>query len=320
MSERLAFRLRLPVVAAPMFLVSGPELVLAACRAGIVGAFPTPNARPIEVLEDWMKQITQGLTRMQNEQPPETIGPWCANLITHSSNTRLPEDLALIAKYQPPVVVTALGSPKPAIDVVHGYGGIVLADVINLTLARKAVAAGADGLACITAGAGGHTGFMSPFAFVSSVREFFDGLVVVGGGISDGWGVAGAIAAGADLVYMGTRFIPTLESMADPAYKQMLVDSTADDLVISASITGTPASWLKPSLKANGLDPDQLPSAPPRSYDSNQAMGAKKWRDVWAAGQGVGAIKAVESTAKVVNRLAVEYAAARQRFSNMHSF
>lgn len=320
MSERLTFRLRLPVVAAPMFLVSGPELVLAACRAGIVGAFPTPNARPIEVLEDWMKQITQGLARMQNEQPLETIGPWCANLITHSSNTRLPEDLALIAKYQPPVVVTALGSPKPAIDVVHGYGGIVLADVINLTLARKAVAAGADGLACITAGAGGHTGFLSPFAFVSSVREFFDGLVVVGGGISDGWGVAGAIAAGADLVYMGTRFIPTLESMADPAYKQMLVDSTADDLVISASITGTPASWLKPSLKANGLDPDQLPSAPPRSYDSNQAIGAKKWRDVWAAGQGVGAIKAVESTAKVVNRLAVEYAAARQRFSNMHSF
>jgi nitronate monooxygenase len=320
MSERLTFRLRLPVVAAPMFLVSGPELVLAACRAGIVGAFPTPNARPIEVLEDWMKQITQGLARMQNEQPLETIGPWCANLITHSSNTRLPEDLALIAKYQPPVVVTALGSPKPAIDVVHGYGGIVLADVINLTLARKAVAAGADGLACITAGAGGHTGFLSTFAFVSSVREFFDGLVVVGGGISDGWGVAGAIAAGADLVYMGTRFIPTLESMADPAYKQMLVDSTADDLVISASITGTPASWLKPSLKANGLDPDQLPSAPPRSYDSNQAIGAKKWRDVWAAGQGVGAIKAVESTAKVVNRLAVEYAAARQRFSNMHSF
>lgn len=320
MSERLTFRLRLPVVAAPMFLVSGPELVLAACRAGIVGAFPTPNARPIEVLEDWMKQITQGLARMQNEQPLETIGPWCANLITHSSNTRLPEDLALIAKYQPPVVVTALGSPKPAIDVVHGYGGIVLADVINLTLARKAVAAGADGLACITAGAGGHTGFLSPFAFVSSVREFFDGLVVVGGGISDGWGVAGAIAAGADLVYMGTRFIPTLESMANPAYKQMLVDSTADDLVISASITGTPASWLKPSLKANGLDPDQLPSAPPRSYDSNQAIGAKKWRDVWAAGQGVGAIKAVESTAKVVNRLAVEYAAARQRFSNMHSF
>ncbi|WP_291913792.1 nitronate monooxygenase, partial [Limnohabitans sp.] len=202
MSARLPFPLRLPVVAAPMFLVSGPDLVLAACRAGIVGAFPTPNARPIEVLEDWMQQITQGLARARNEQPPETIGPWCANLITHSSNTRLPEDLALIAKYKPPVVVTALGSPKPAIEVVHGYGGMVLADVINLTLARKAVAAGADGLACITAGAGGHTGFLSPFAFVSAVREFFDGVVVVGGGISDGWGVAGALAAGADLVYM----------------------------------------------------------------------------------------------------------------------
>lgn len=320
MSARLAFSLRLPVVAAPMFLVSGPDLVLAACRAGIVGAFPTPNARPIEVLEDWMQQITQGLERAKNEQPPETIGPWCANLITHSSNTRLPEDLALIAKYRPPVVVTALGSPKPAIDVVHGYGGIVLADVINLTLARKAVAAGADGLACITAGAGGHTGFLSPFAFVSAVREFFEGVVVVGGGISDGWGVAGAIAAGADLVYMGTRFIPTQESMADPAYKQMLVDSTADDLVISAGITGTPASWLKPSLKANGLDPDDLPSAPPRSYDSNQSIGAKKWRDVWAAGQGVGAIKAVESTADVVSRLAVEYAAARQRFLTLPSY
>ncbi len=308
------------MVAAPMFLVSGPDLVLAACRAGIVGAFPTPNARPIEVLEDWMQQITQGLERARGEQPAETIGPWCANLITHSSNTRLPEDLALIARYRPPVVVTALGSPKPAIEVVHGYGGIVLADVTNLTLARKAVAAGADGLACITAGAGGHTGFLSPFAFVSAVREFFDGVVVVGGGISDGWGVAGAIAAGADLVYMGTRFIPTQESMADPAYKQMLVDSTVDDLVVSAGITGTPASWLKPSLKANGLDPDDLPSAPPRSYDSNQAIGAKKWRDVWAAGQGVGAIKAVESTADVVSRLAVEYAAARQRFLTLPSY
>lgn len=317
MSARLPFSLRLPVVAAAMFLVSGPDLVIAACRAGIVGAFPTPNARPISVLEDWMQQITQGLARAQDEQPPETIGPWCANLITHSSNTRLPEDLALIAKYRPPVVVTALGSPKPAIEVVHSYGGMVLADVINLTLARKAVAAGADGLACITAGAGGHTGFLSPFAFVSAVREFFDGLVVVGGGISDGWGVAGAIAAGADLVYMGTRFIPTLESMADPAYKQMLVDSTADDLVVSAGITGTTASWLKPSLQAHGLDPDHLPSTPPRSYDSNQAIGAKKWRDVWAAGQGVGAIKAVESTAAVVNRLALDYAAARQRFSAM---
>ncbi len=307
--------LRVPVVAAPMFLVSGPDLVLAACRAGIVGAFPTPNARPIALLDDWMQHITEGLARARDEQPARTIGPWCANLVTHSSNTRLAEDLALIARYQPPVVVTALGSPRPVMEVVHGYGGTVVADVTNLALARKAVAAGADGLACISAGAGGHTGHLSPFAFVSGVREFFDGTVIVGGGISDGWGVAGAIASGADLVYMGTRFIPTVESMADPAYKQMLVESNADDLIVSAGLTGTPASWLRPSLQANGLDPENLPAVPTRSYDSNQSVASKRWRDVWAAGQGVGAVKAVERVADVVDRLADEYTAARKRFT-----
>jgi len=307
--------LRLPVVAAPMFLISGPELVLAACRAGIVGAFPTPNARPIEVLEQWMRRITEGLARARDEQPPDTIGPWCANVVTHSSNTRLKDDLALIAAYRPPLVVTALGSPRPVIEVVHGYGGRVVADVINLPLARKAAAAGADGLACVCAGAGGHTGHLSPFAFVSAVREFFDGLVIVGGAVSDGWGVAGAIACGADLVYMGTRFIPTTESQAAPAYKQMLVDCTADDLLVSAGLTGTPASWLKPSLRANGLDPEHMPAAPARSYDSNQPIATKKWMDVWAAGQGVGSIKAVEPTAAVVERLAAEYAAARRRLA-----
>ncbi|MCJ0764791.1 NAD(P)H-dependent flavin oxidoreductase [Variovorax terrae] len=311
------FSLRLPVFAAPMFLISGPELVLAACKAGIIGAFPTPNARPIETLDAWMRQITEGLARARDEQPAATIGPWCANLVTHSSNTRLPEDLALIAKYKPPIVVTALGSPKPAIEVVHGYGGLVFADVINLTLARKAVAAGADGLACVSAGAGGHTGSLSPFAFVSAVREFFDGHVIVGGGISDGWGVAGAIAAGADYVYMGTRFIPVAESLAQAEYKQMLVDSSVDDLVVSAGITGTPASWLKPSLRANGLDPDNMPAAPARNYDSSQSIGAKKWKDVWAAGQGVGAIKSVEPVAAVVERLAQEYAQATARLAGL---
>lgn len=265
MSKTLPFSLRVPVVAAPMFLVSGPELVLAACKAGIVGAFPTPNARPIDVLESWMQQITGGLERMRDEQPEETIGPWCANLVTHSSNTRLPEDLRLIAKYKPPIVVTALGSPKPAIEVVQGYGGLVVADVINMTLARKAAAAGADGLACVSAGAGGHTGFISPLPFVSAVREFFDGLVIIGGGISDGWGVAGAIAAGADLVYMGTRFIPTTESMASPEYKQMLVDSSLDDLIVSSALTGTTAtrSWAPSAGKKSGLQAKEwAPSGP----------------------------------------------------------
>lgn len=311
------FALRLPVVAAPMFLISGPELVLAACKAGIVGAFPTPNARPIDTLHDWMKQITEALARARDEQPAATIGPWCANLVTHSSNTRLPEDLALIERFRPPIVVTALGSPKPAIEVVHRYGGVVLADVINLALARKAVAAGADGLACVSAGAGGHTGFLSPFAFVGAVREFFDGHVVVGGGISDGWGVAGAVAAGADCVYMGTRFIPVAESMAPPEYKQMLVDSTVDDLVVSAGITGTPASWLKPSLRANGLDPDNMPAAPTRHYDSSESIAAKRWKDVWAAGQGVGTIRAIEPVAAVVDRLASEYHEAMARAARL---
>lgn len=309
------FNLRLPVFAAPMFLISGPELVLAACKAGIIGAFPTPNARPIHVLEDWMKQITEGLARARDEQAEDTIGPWCANLVTHSSNTRLAEDLALVAKYKPPVVVTALGSPKPAVDVVHGYGGLVFADVINIGLARKAVAAGADGLACVSAGAGGHTGMLSPFAFVSAVRDFFDGYVIVGGGISDGWGVAGAIASGADFVYMGTRFIPVAESMAAPAFKQMVVDCTVDDLIVSAGITGTPASWLKPSLQAQGIDTNNMPDAPQRSYDSNKAVTARKWVDVWAAGQGLGTIRAIEPVSDVVDRLEQEYVQALQRMA-----
>lgn len=299
--------LRVPVVAAPMFLISGPALVLAACKAGIVGAFPTPNARPVAVLDDWMRQITEGLAQARDTQAPETIGPWCANLVTHSSNTRLAEDLELVAKYRPPLVVTALGSPRPVMEVVHGYGGTVIADVTTLALARKAVAAGADGLACICAGAGGHTGTLNPFAFVGAVRQFFDGLVVLGGGVSDGASVAGAVAAGADLVYMGTRFIATEESQADPAYKQMLVDSTAEDLVVSAGLTGTAASWLKPSLVAHGLDPDKLPTAPSRNYDSNTDPAAKRWRDVWAAGQGLGAIRSVLPVADVVDGLEQEY-------------
>ena len=311
------FNLRLPVFAAPMFLISGPEMVLAACRAGIIGAFPTPNARPIEFLDVWMKQITEGLAQARDQQAGSTIGPWCANLVTHSSNSRLPEDLALIAKYKPPIVVTALGSPKPAIVVVHNYGGLVFADVIDIKLARKAVAAGADGLACVCAGAGGHTGMLSPFAFVSAVREFFDGTVIVGGGISDGWGIAGALACGADYVYMGTRFIPTTESMATPAYKKMVVDSTVDDLIVSSGITGTAASWLKPSLRALGIDPDNMPAAPERQYDSSKPVAARKWMDVWAAGQGVGAIKAIEPLAVVVDRLADEYALATRRFQQL---
>lgn len=298
-----------------MFLISGPEMVLAACKAGIVGAFPNANARPIEILETWMHRITECLAVERSSNPQAVIGPWAVNLMTHSSNTRLPDDLKLIEEYRPPIVITALGSPKPAIEVVHSYGGMVIADVVNLTLARKAVAAGADGLACISAGSGGHTGSLSPFAFVRAIREFFDGLVIVGGGIADGFAIAGAIAAGADLVYMGTRFIATNESMAASDYKQMVVDSDIDDLVISASITGTPASWLKPSLRAAGLDPDNLPPAPARNYDSNRSLKARRWVNTWSAGQGLGAIKEATPLAVVVDSLEREYWSAGDRWS-----
>lgn len=296
--------LRLPVFAAPMFLISGPDLVIAACKAGIIGAFPTPNARSLEQLDAWMTRInaeTQG------------AAPWCANLVTHSSNARLPEDLALVAKHQPPFVVTALGSPKPATAVVQAYGGKVFADVTSIALAKKAVEAGADGLACICTGAGGHTGALSPFAFVSAVRGFFDGPVVLGGGITDGYGLAGAVASGADYVYMGTRFLAAAESLAPEGYKDMVVQATVDDLLVSPAITGTNASWLKPSLIANGLDPASLPDSPERAYDSGQSFKGKRWSSVWSAGQGVGAVQGVEPVAQIVARLEQEYGAARAR-------
>ena len=295
-----------------MFLISGPELVIEACRAGIVGAFPTVNARTVEELDAWMSRITRALKQEAEARPDATIGPWAANLITHSTNLRLQQDLELVARYRPPVVITALGSPKPAIDLVHSYGGLVIADVVNLTLAKKAIDVGADGLACVSAGAGGHTGFISPFAFIAAARELTDGLVIVGGGIADGRGVAGAIAAGADLIYMGTRFIATTESRAVDDFKQMVVDATVDDLLVSASITGTPASWLKPSLSRVGFDVNNMPEKPERNYDSSQ-QGPKRWKDTWSAGQGVGAIRAIEPVSAVVEGLAREYNSALAR-------
>lgn len=295
--------MRLPVFAAPMFLISGPDLVIAACKAGIVGAFPTPNCRTVDQLDQWMTRIAA-----------EVGGaPWCANLVTHSTNARLADDLSLIAKHKPPFVVTALGSPKPAVETVRAYGGTLIADVTTPQLAKKALAAGADGLACICAGAGGHTGTLSPFAFASAVRQFHQGPLIIGGGISDGAGIAGAIAAGADWVYMGTSFIAAQESMASQPYKDMLAAAQIEDLLVSAGITGTPASWLKPSLIANGYDPTNMPDAPGKAYDSTQNQSAKRWADVWSAGQGVGAVTGTEPVARIVDRLEAEYKAALQR-------
>lgn len=297
--------LRLPVVAAPMFLASGPELVIAASRAGIVGSFPTPNCRTVEQLDAWLTQITTAL-----DADPDTA-PWALNLITHSTNARLGDDLEMVAKHQPPVVITALGSPKPVIETVHAYGGIVLADVVSLKLARKAADAGADGLVCVSTGAGGHTGHLSPLAFIAAVRASFDGLVCVGGGIATGAGIAGAVAAGADLVYMGTRFLATPESIAIEGHKQMVVDCGIDDLVVSAAVTGTPASWLRTSLEAVGIDPSTA-GAIDRNY-SMEVSNIRRWKDTWAAGQGLDNIDAIEPTAEIVDRLEVEYDAAWQR-------
>lgn len=296
--------LRLPVFAAPMFLVSGPEMVIAACKSGIGGAFPTPNCRTVEDLDQWMGRITDALA------PGDA--PWIANMITHSTNTRLAEDLRLIAEYKPPVVITALGSPRPVMETVKAYGGLVFADVISMKLAKKAAEAGVDGLACVSAGAGGHTGHLTPFAFISAVRDFFDGYIAVGGGVGDGAGIAGAVAGGADFVYMGTRFLATEESMAQPAYKQMVVEAGPDDLVVSAAVTGTPASWLKASLRAAGQDPDNLGGPAERNYSSNGDP--KRWRDIWAAGQGVDAVRKVEPLSQVVEQLSLEYQAAVQAF------
>ncbi|KQS03874.1 2-nitropropane dioxygenase [Sphingomonas sp. Leaf357] len=301
--NRLGLNLRLPVIAAPMFLVSGPALVIAACRAGIVGSFPTTNCRTAAEVDAWMGEITAAIDG----------APWAANLITHSTNTRRADDLALVAKYRPPLVITALGSPAPVIETVHAYGGTVLADVIDPTLARKALAAGADGLACVATGAGGHTGKYSPLAFVSAVRAFFDGPLALGGGIADGAGVAAAVAAGADLIYMGTRFVGATESLAVPAYKAMVAEAGIDDIVVSGAVTGTPASWLRASFDAAGYTVDG--GAPERNYDS-AADGRARWRDIWSAGQGVHATTGEQTTAAIVDDLDRGFSAAQVRLAS----
>ena len=318
MSTSLPSPLRLPIVAAPMFLISGPELVIAACTSGVVGSFPAPNCRTAEELDSWMSTITGALDKARADDPQAVVAPWALNLVTHSTNARLAADLELVAQHQPPIVITALGSPAPVMETVRAYGGIVIADVVNLKLARKAADLGVDGLACVSTGAGGHTGHLSPFAFVSAVREFFDGIITIGGGISDGYGVAGAIAAGADLVYMGTRFLATTESLAQEEYKQMIVDHGTQDLIVTAGVTGTDASWLRPSLIANGMDLELLATPAARNYDSDtNGAGNKRWKDIWAAGQGLQTIHAIDSVSDVVDRLDAEYRTAARRFADL---
>lgn len=291
----LPIDLRLPVLVAPMFLVSGVEMVVAAAHSGVLGAFPTPNCRTAQALDEWMAQITGRVGGR----------PWAVNLITHSTNQRLADDLELIGKYRPPVVITALGSPAPVVDRVHAYGGVVMADVPDVALARKALAAGADGLACLATGAGGHTGHLSPFAFVSAVRRFHRGPLSLGGGIGDGAGIAAAIAAGADLACMGTRFLAADESLATPDYKAAVITATIEDIVLSDKVTGTMASWLKASLQSAGYL-DRTSDQTPRDYDS-AADAHRRWRDIWSAGQAVQNIEAREDLASIVVKLTTEF-------------
>lgn len=297
-------RLALPVIAAPMFLVSGPDLVIAACNAGVVGSFPTMNARPTEELERWMQRITTA------RKPG--AAPWAANLIVHRTNARFAEDLALVVKYKPEIVITALGSPANVVEAVHNYGGLVFADVNSVTYAKKAAATGVDGLVLVAAGAGGHTGPISPFSFVPAVREFFDGAIALGGGIVDGRAVRAVEVLGADFAYVGTRFIAAVESLAPAGYRQMLIDATEEDIVLTAHFTGVPAHYLRASIIKAGLDPTQLGVRAEKRFDSKVAGSSgevKAWRDIWSAGHGARAVKKVVTAAELVAELKAGYVA-----------
>lgn len=303
--DRLA-ALRLPAFAAPMFLVSGPDLVVACCKAGIVGSFPAPNLRSSAELGAWMAEIGAQLT--------EADAPWALNLVTHSTSPRLPGDLEQVAIHQPPIVITALGSPKPVLATVHGYGGLVFADVISVALAKKAVEAGADGLVLVCSGAGGHTGELSPLVFVERVRQFFDGPIALAGAVNTGEAILAAQVLGADFGYIGTAFLAAEENLASPEYRQMCVTSDATDLLVTRAFTGARASMLKPSMVAKGLDPADLEFKVAKfNFTGRQNEAVKPWSGIWGAGQGVGKIERIEPATAIVDRLAREYEAAKAR-------
>jgi nitronate monooxygenase len=300
-------QLELPVITAPMFLVSSPELVIEACKAGIIGSFPLLNARTSEILENWMEKICFELNEMKTSEPFRKIGPWAVNLIVHKSNKRFLEDMELVKKYQPPIVITSLGDPSLVTDVVHSYGGLVFSDVINLKFAKKAVEKGADGLILVSSGAGGHSGVINPFAFIAAVREFWDGIIVLAGSISNGNEIVAAQALGADLVFMGTRFITAKESFAPEEYKEMLIDSTFEDIIYTDVFSGVNANYLVPSIKKAGLDPANLPDKKSIDFSEMSKTQAKAWKDIWSAGHGVTTIKSIQPVAEIVSELKKSY-------------
>ena len=306
-------RLRLPVVASPLFIISNPDLVIAQCKAGVVGSFPALNARPKELLEEWLIRITTELAEYDRQHPEAPSAPFAVNQIVHKSNDRLDHDLALCEKYKVPIIITSLGARPELNEAVHRWGGIVLHDIINNRFAHKAIEKGADGLIAVAAGAGGHAGTQSPFALIQEIREWFDGPLLLSGSIANGHAILGAQAMGADLAYIGSAFIATREANAVEGYKQMIVESAADDILYTNLFTGVHGNYLRGSIVRAGLDPDKLPESDPSKMNFGGNAAAKAWKDIWGCGQGIGAVKAVVPTAVLVDRLAAEYQAARER-------
>ncbi|RNB88714.1 nitronate monooxygenase [Brevibacillus nitrificans] len=300
--EWISEHLVLPVITAPMFLVSNPQLVISACKSGVIGSFPSLNARTVDDLQVWMSTITEELVRSRAAEPDRKIAPWAINIVIRHLNERLEEELELIKKYQPPFVFTALGDPAPVVEIVHAYGGIVFSDVTNIYHAKKAVKSGVDGLILVCGGAGGHAGTLNSFAFLSAIREFWDGITVLAGGIASGQEILAARTIDADLVFMGTRFIASVESSAGDDYKQMLIDASIEDIIYTPTFSGIPANYLKPSIVSEGLDPEHL-----GSYAEFAKTGRKAWKNIWSAGHGVGRTKSIQTVAEIVNELQTEY-------------
>jgi nitronate monooxygenase len=302
--------LRLPVIGAPMFIVSTPALITAQCKAGIVGSFPALNARPAAQLDDWLSQMTEELAAFQRANPALKVAPYAVNQIVHASNTRLEEDMARCVKHKVPIIITSLRPPAEVVQAVHSYGGVVFHDVINLRHAEKAAAQGVDGIIAVCAGAGGHAGMLSPFALVKQIRDVYRGTIILSGAMSTGADILAARALGADLAYLGTRFIATEEGNAPLEYKQMLVDSRAEDIVYTNLFSGVHGNYLRGSISRAGLDPDSLPAADKSKMNFGGSAAAKAWKDIWGAGQSVSGIHAIESVPKLVDQLEREYRAA----------
>ena len=302
-------KLKIPVVGAPLFIVSGPELVISQCKAGVVGSFPALNARPQEVLDEWLIQIKEELDKHNQENPDSPAAPFAVNQICHASNDRLMQDMESCVKHEVPIIITSLRPPLEIVEAAHSYGGVVFHDVINVRHAKKAAEQGVDGLILVCAGAGGHAGTHSPFALVREVKEWFDGTILLSGSISDGHSIASSLALGADLAYIGTRFIATKEANADQRYKDMLIESSASDIVYSSLFTGVNGNYLKPSIEKAGLDPDNLPGADKSkmNFGSGGNTKSKAWKDIWGSGQGIGSIKSDPTVQDLVNELTEQY-------------